>query len=87
MFQYKFFKTLKLITGDEFKWQKYQELTRELDKKKVIERQEVKEEEELKDNFFNSLNYRFQYNIIPYLQFKNNNILRSIKLNMILLYL
>ena len=52
VFQYKFFKTLKLITGVEFKWQKYPELTRELDKERVIERLEVKGEEELKDNLY-----------------------------------
>ena len=46
------FQTLKLITGVEFKWQKYQELTKELDKKKVIKRLEVKGEEELKDNLY-----------------------------------
>ena len=43
------FQTLKLITGVEFKWQKYQELTRELDKRRVIKKLEVKGEEELKD--------------------------------------
>jgi len=52
VFQCSFFKRLKLITGDEFKWQKYQELTRELVKERVIERQEVKGEGELKDKFF-----------------------------------